>query len=62
MFCLLDLLFGGPDGQFRRNGGVCSVTTMCYLLFVPDKKRYLFVYYFRIDSVVLTVIVLLRPH
>jgi hypothetical protein len=34
---------------------------MCYLLFVPV-KMYLFVYYFRVDSVVLTLLLLFLGH
>jgi hypothetical protein len=58
MFCLLDLTCGGPRKPFQRNGGVCSVTTMCCLLFVPNKKRYLLIFNLFFDLVILTLLLL----
>jgi hypothetical protein len=62
MFCLLNPTRGGSRGQFQRNGGARSVTTMCCLLFVLTKKRYLFILMFCFDLDILTLLLLsLRP-
>jgi hypothetical protein len=62
MFCLLDLTYGGPRGQFRRNGGVHLATTMCWLLLMPNMKRYLLACDFRFDLVVFTLLLLSLGH
>jgi hypothetical protein len=63
MFCLLDPLCGGSREQFQRNGGARSVTTMCCLLFMLNKKMYLFILMFCFDLEILTLLLLsLRPH
>jgi hypothetical protein len=58
IFYLPNTTYGGLRGLFRRNGGFRSVTTMCCLLFMPSMKRYLFVYDFHFDSVILTLLLL----
>jgi hypothetical protein len=62
MFCLLDPTCGGLRRRFPRNGGARSITTMCCLLFVLNKKRYLFILMFCFDLEILTLLLLsLRP-
>jgi hypothetical protein len=62
MFYLLDPTCEGSCGWFERNGGARSVTTMCCLLFMLNKKRYLFILLFCFDQEILTLLLLsLRP-
>jgi hypothetical protein len=58
MFCLLDIMYEGPHGQFQRNGGVHSATTMCWLLSEPITKRCLFICDFHFDLVILILLLL----
>jgi hypothetical protein len=58
MFCLLDPTCGGSHGRFERNGGARLVTTMCCVLFVLNKKRYLFILMFCFDLEILTLLFL----
>jgi hypothetical protein len=62
MFCLLDMTYVGSRGQFQRNGGVRSATTMCWLLFKLVVKRYLFTWYSCFDSVILTLLLFSLGH
>jgi hypothetical protein len=62
MFCLLDPTCEGSRERFQRNGDARLVTTMCCLLFVLNKKWYLFILMFCFDMEILTLLLLsLRP-
>jgi hypothetical protein len=58
MFWLLDPTCRGSCGWFQRNGGIRSVTATCYLLFMLNKKRYLFILMFCFDLEILTLLLL----
>jgi hypothetical protein len=57
-FSLLDTTYGGPHGQFQRNGGVHLAATMCWLLSEPIMKRCLFICDFHFDLMILILLLL----